>query len=348
MSDLALVTGAGGHLGANLLRRLLSDVQPVRALLHSERDRRAVEGLAVDVIVGDLRDADLCRAAVAGCSEIYHCAAKISTFHRDHSEVFACNVIATRQLLAAALREGVRKVVVTGSFSATGRHADGSPSDETVPFNPLEGHLPYAMTKAAVEHECLKAVIAGLPVVVAVSTAILGPHDYKPSRMGQVLRRYAAGKLRAYTPGGFEFIAARDIAEGHVLAMRRGLPGEKYIFASSFQSFDDIMRMFSKVTGQPMPPWRVPARAMSAVARVAGVFQPLITPDREQLLTPAAIRILQQCRRADITKAREKLGFEPTSIEDAIAEAYEWFCARGEIVPVAPRRAASAGQEARA
>lgn len=327
---MILVTGAAGHLGANLIRALAQQGEELRALLHTPRDEPALAGLRVERVTGDLRDPELAAAAVRGCQQIYHCAGKVSTTYGDRDEIFACNVLATRNLLQAARVAGVERVVVTGSFSATGHRLD-RPSDETEPFNPLERHLPYGHTKAAVEHECLKACVEGLPVVVAVSTAILGPWDFKPSRMGRVLIRFAEGKLRAYVPGGFTFVAARDIVAGHRLAMARGRPGQKYIFGTRFMSFDELLALFARVAGRPVRALRVPPAAMSAVANLTAVALPLLTPSAEQLLTPAAIRILRLNRRADISKAERELGFRPTSIEAAVAEAYEWFVARGMI-----------------
>jgi nucleoside-diphosphate-sugar epimerase len=327
---MILVTGAGGHLGANLVRRLLADDQPVRVMLHTERDRPSIEGLPVEVVVGDLRDAVFAAASARGCRQIYHCAAKVSTTYRDREDIFGANVLGTRNILKAAQAAAAEKIVVTGSFSAVGIRSD-RPSNEDDPFNPLESHLPYGFTKAAVEHECLKAFADGVPVVVAVSTAIVGPYDFKPSRMGQVLIRFAAGRLLAYVPGGFPFVAAADIVEGHILAMQKGRPGQKYVFATSFMTFDQLMQIFASVTGRRPPPLRIPAGLMSAAARLASVVLPYIRPDSEQLLTPGAIRILRMARHADIGKAQRELGFRPTSIETAIREAYDWFVARGVI-----------------
>lgn len=327
---MILVTGAGGHLGANLLRRLLADGHEVRALLHTERDFPSVDGLAVETVIGDLQDPAVAAAAVRNCRQVYHCAAKVSTTYGDGGALFGANVLSTRNLLRAALAAGVERVVVTGSFSAVGARSD-RPSDEDDPFNPLEAHLPYGFTKAAVEHECLKAFADGLAVVVAVSTAILGPFDFKPSRMGQVLIRFAAGRLGGYVPGGFPFVSANDIVEGHLLAMSHGRPGQKYIFATSFMTFDELMRIFSSVTGRKAPALRVPPGIMTAVSHVAGALLPVLQPDREQLLTPAAIRILRAERKANIGKAQRELGFQPTRIETAIQDAYDWFVARGAI-----------------
>ena len=324
-----LVTGAGGHLGANLVRQLLDDGQTVRAMLHSESERTAMAGLDVDVLVGDLRDRAIAEAAVRDCRQVYHCAARVSTMPRRQAALFGHNVLATRWLLWAAARAGVAKIVVTGSFSAVGQRADGRPSDETEPFNPLEPHLPYEQTKAAAEHECLKACAEGLNVVIATSTAIIGPNDFKPSRMGRVLLSYARGRLPAYVAGGFEFVAAQDVANGHRLAMARGRAGQKYIFSTEFRTMDQIMAAFERVTAPRRRPMRLSPRTLRGVAEVTSRVGALLAPDSEPLLTPAALRLLRLGRRADTSKARGELGFVPTSVDAAIEDAWHDFVARG-------------------
>ena len=147
-------------------------------------------GLDVALAYGDLRDPAALKLAAAGCGRVFHCAAMLSTVPGHERELYDCNVLGTRNLLAACRDAGVERVVVTGSFSAVG-HVAGRPSVEEMPFYPFGKLLPYAHTKALVEHECLKAVVDGLDVVVAVSTAILGPHDDKPSRMGRLLLDFA-------------------------------------------------------------------------------------------------------------------------------------------------------------
>ncbi len=337
-----LVTGAGGHLGANLVRRLLSDGEKVRGLLLDSSDDAAVEGLDVDKVYGDLRDFQAMRRACAGVDRVYHCAAKISTLDGEEQEIFECNVMGTRNVLRAAREAGCGRVVVTGSFSACGHYPD-RPSTEDDPFNMFDRVMPYETSKAGVEHECLKAVVDGQDVVIATSCAILGPHDYKPSRMGAVLRDFAAGKMRAYIPGGFEFVAARDIAEGHVLAMRKGKAGQKYIISSGHVTIDDLMDMMSRVTGKSKPRLRLPPPVMAVIAQVTHFIGTTFFPSKPQRLTPGAVRILRQCRKADITKARTELGFSPTSIEQAIQDAYDHFVERG-VIPGERRAAAPAAQ----
>ncbi|HEY1587106.1 MAG TPA: NAD-dependent epimerase/dehydratase family protein [Polyangia bacterium] len=326
-----LVTGGAGHLGANLLRRLQADGNvSIRALARRDDDNEGITSAGVEMVHGDLRDLESLRAACKGVDRVYHVAAQISTVAGKETELFQNNVIGTKNLLQAAREAGCGRVVVTGSFSATGRHADGTPADETVPFNPFQHHMPYEVSKQAVELECLRAVAEGQDVVIATSCAILGPHDYIPSRMGGVLCSFANGKLRAYIPGGFEFVAARDICEGHVLAMHKGRTGHKYIISSGFQTMDDIMGIMERVTGRKRPR-RLPASLMAAIAPMTQLVQSTLFPSRTQRLTPGAIRILRLERKADTGKAQRELGFKPTPHEDAVRQAYEFFVARGAI-----------------
>jgi nucleoside-diphosphate-sugar epimerase len=329
---MQLVTGSTGHLGANLVRRLLADGHAVRVLLRSFTDPAALAGLDVERVLGDLRDPASCRSAVQGCDGVHHCAAKVSTIEgttRHRCEIYECNVLGTRNLLRAALDAGVNRVVVTGSLSAIG-HDPHRPVDETVPFDPFAWNLPYGVSKALVEQECLKAVADGLPVVIAVSCAILGPHDYKPSRMGRTLIDFANRKLWAYVPGGFEFVTARDMVEGHVLAMERGRPGQKYLFSSQFLTVDELLGVFEQVTGQPRPKLCLPAPLMQGLATMADAVLRFF-PQMPRRFTPGAVRLLRMRRRVDCTKARKELGFQPTPITDAVREAYECFARRGLI-----------------
>lgn len=328
-----LVTGSTGHLGANLVRRLLDDGRKVRVLVRPQSDLTSLDGLDVEKIYGDLRDPESCRNAVRGCDRVHHCAALVSTIagdRRHRRDIFECNVLGTRNLLRAARVAGVERVVVTGSLSAVG-HTPDRPCHEDDPFNPFEPNLPYGFSKAFVEHECWQAAADGLPVVVAVSCAIVGPYDFKPSRLGKTLIDFAHRRLWAYVPGGFEFVSARDMVEGHLLAMAKGRPGQRYIFSTQFLTVDELMGIFEEVTGQRRPRLRLPGPLMSGLAAVSEQVLRHF-PRLPRRFTPGAIRLLRMRRRADCTKAKTELGFQPTSIAAAVRDAYESFRARGLIL----------------
>ncbi len=329
-----LVTGASGHLGANLVRQLLDEGETVRVLLRQGSNNAAVEGLEVERVYGDLRDWSSVLAAVKGCDRIYHTAAKISTLYGNahfQQELYDCNVLGTRHLLRAALQVGVAKVIVTGSSAALG-YKQGEPSNENTPFYPFTKTLPYELTKVFVEHECLKAFADGLDVVIVQSWAIVGPNDFKPSRLGQTLLDFANGKLPAYTTGGRDWVATRDIVAAHILAMEKGCSGQTYTVSSEFLTLPQMMELFEKVTGRPRPMLCLPVSMMAGLAKVADLIMPRLFPHAQRYLTAGAIKLVRTNQRADCTKAKKELGYQPTSIEQAVVEAYTDFVQRGLIV----------------
>ncbi|MDT0449242.1 NAD-dependent epimerase/dehydratase family protein [Streptomyces hesseae] len=325
---MILVTGATGHLGANLVRELLAEGQEVRVLLR-EAAGPALNGLAVHRMPGDVRDAEAVRRAVSGCEEVYHCAAQVSTRSGGKREIYDVNVLGTHHVLAASRQAGVRRVVVTGSLSATGRRRGAACTEEDL-FYPFGEHTPYTVSKVLAEHECAKAAAQGLDVVIATSTAIIGPHDYRPSRMGRLLLDFANGRLLAYVPGGFEFVSVKDLVAGHLLAMRRGVAGRKYLLSTHYHTVEEMLGFYGEACGRRRL-LRVPSPVMAGIARAAAPAVSLLAPRHEMRLTPAAVSFLRSRRRADCSRAVADLGFRPTSVARAVEEAYACFVRRGLI-----------------
>ena len=170
------------------------------------------------------------------------------------------------------------------------------------------------------------AIFFRLPPQVQAGTA---------SRMGRVLIDYAHGKLRAYIPGGFEFVSTHDIVQGHILAMEKGRSGQKYIFSTSFATVDELMAMFREVTGLPPPRIRMPPLLMALMAEFADKTWYRAFPNAPRRFTPAAVRLLRMGRQADHGKAMRELGYQPTSLLQAVRDAYEHFLQRGVISPPA-------------
>ena len=332
-----LVTGAAGHVGANLVRRLLDDGVRVRVLLRREDNNQGLEGLDVERVFGDIRDLNATRRAIEGCRGVYHVAAKISTIegNRAHRrEVFDCNVVGTRNVLRAARETEAGRVVMTGSFSAVGYDLDNpsAPSNEAMQFYPMERTMPYERSKSLAEHECWRAAAAGQDVVVATCCAVVGAADFLPSRLGRALCDFSNRKLHAYVDGGFEFVAARDIVEGHLLCMRHGRSGEKYIFSSEYKTISEIIGLWEEVSGVPRPRRRIPSSAMLVFSEVASFYLSRCHPDFPQRFTPGAIRLLRKRLHADTGKARRELGFKPTSLRAAMHEAYAFHYHQRKVI----------------
>jgi nucleoside-diphosphate-sugar epimerase len=325
-----LVTGGSGHFGANLVRRLIAEGHELRALYQPDANNQALEGLALERFAGDIRDPVRIREACHGCGQVFHAAAKVSTrapTPAQEREIWEINVLGTRNVVRASLEQGVDRLCLTGSFSGIGIDPDAPshPVHEGMPFYPFIDWLPYARSKTLAEHELLKGVADGLDAVIAVSTGIIGPHDFLPSRTGKVLVDFANGNLRGYIAGGSEFVRAADLVEGHLLAMAKGKPGRRYLLSTEFLTLGDLLDLFAERVGRPKPRLRVPVPVMKAISRAYAATVRRVIPDAPQRLTPGAIEILAMERHADLSLAREELGFEPTSIREAVNEAFEFF-----------------------
>ncbi|MBZ5714050.1 NAD-dependent epimerase/dehydratase family protein [Nannocystis pusilla] len=331
-----LVTGAAGHVGASLVRHLLAAGEDVRVLVHPRHNNRGVENLPVERVEGDLLDEAAVARAVQGCTRVYHTAAKVSVLSPTEPqmrELWRINVLGTRHVLRAAQRAGVARVVHTSSFSTIGFDPDdpSKPCHEDMPFYPFVEWMPYSRTKVLAEQEALQACADGLDVVIAVSTGVVGPHDYLPSRTGKAMIDFARGKLRAIIPGGYEAVTTDDLARGHVLAMERGRTGQRYIFSTRYVTMDEMLALFAEQVGTSRRPVALSPRLMSTVARAISRPMARLFPNVPQHLTPGAVFVLTMQRRADTTRAQRELGFVPGDLPAAVRAWYEFFVAEGMI-----------------
>lgn len=216
-----LVTGATGHLGANLVRELLKKGEKVRVFVRNPKNKE-LEGLDVEVALGDLNNAQSIREALKGCDRVFHLAAFVSIRSGDRPMLYDINVLGTRRVMQACREEGVQKVVHCSSFGAVGVNPDGA-STEDWAVSPYEETTDYEISKAFAELEVYKEIARGLPAVIVCPSGIVGPWDFKPSLLGNTIVEFAQGKMKGYIEGGFDFVPMRDVVQGH-LAERASWP----------------------------------------------------------------------------------------------------------------------------
>jgi len=316
-----LVTGASGHVGGALVRALLDRGDPVRTLIHN--DRRAVEGLAVDMVQGDIRDPSSLRRAFQDIDIVFHAAGHISLTMDEWPRLEALNVTGTRNVVEARLHCGVRRLVHFSSIEALQTEPLHEPIDESRPLVNSDRAPPYNRSKAASEREVRRGVEQGLEAVILNPTAVIGPYDFGPSHFGEVLLALARGQLPALVRGGFDWVDVRDAAEGAVRAAERDQPGAKYILSGHWVSIRDIAEMIEHLTDQPVPRVVFPMWA----ARLALPFaSPLLrlTEDRP-LYTRASLRALRANRDVCHGLATRELGYEPRPFRETIADTLRWF-----------------------
>jgi dihydroflavonol-4-reductase len=323
------VTGATGFIGSNLARVLLGRGHSVRALVRGESSRKNVEGLDIELVEGDLRDNDLdLSEAMADCDGLFHVAAVYSFWTPDLDRVFEANVKGTERVLRSALKAGLKKVVYTSTESTIGMNG-GDRGTENVVIDRSKLHGAYKITKHQAEEVSLDFWRKqGLPVVVVNPTMPIGAYDVKPTPTGQVIVDYLSHKMPAYVNTGMNLVDVVDVAEGHVLAMERGRPGERYILGNRNVSFKEMLGILEGVTGIQAPRANMPVWvALSAAFVDEWVSGRLL--GKSPRVQMAAVRAASKCRYHDCTKAVHELGLPQSPVENAFVRAVEWFRQNG-------------------
>lgn len=327
-----LVTGASGHLGANLVRALLAQGRTVRALIH--HDRRGIEGLHLETVHGDVCDPASLRRACAGVEVVYHTAARIALSGNDPIE--AINVDGTRNVVEACLRSGVRRLIHLSSIHAFEQEPLDQPLDEDRPLVDTARGAPYGRSKAAAEHEVQAGIARGLDAVILNPTAMIGPYDYYPSHLGQVLLSLCQGKLPALLAGGFDWVDVRDVVRGALRAEERAAAGARYLLSGHWASVCELAALACECSGVRAP-WLVcPTWLAQAVAPVAVAWARL--DGGRPLFTPFSVRTLRSNRQISHTRAARDLGYAPRPLEETVTDTLRWFADAGYLdLAIAPR-----------
>ncbi len=326
MSTLAMVTGANGHLGNNLVRQLRARGQPVRAGVRDPAGNAALHALGCEVVRAPLQDIDALRQSLHGVDVLYQVAAVFRHWAKNpQAEIVEVNVQGTRNVLRAAAEAGVRRVVYVSSVAAVGH--DGRYRDESV-WND-ERQNPYYLSKILAERAAWEAAQAhGLSMVAVLPSAIIGPHAERLTDTMGFLAAVLARKLVLDPDFHFNFVDVRDVADGLIRAAERGRCGERYILANrESSSLGEVIAALDTLRpGQRLPP-RAPRALLLSVALLQ-TWRARLTGQPAELL-PSQVRMFHGVRqRYCIDKAVDELGYRPRPPQDALRQAFEYLLSR--------------------
>jgi dihydroflavonol-4-reductase len=338
MTPRALITGANGFLGSRLIRLLVTRGERVKAFVRAGSNLSALRGLPeqqVELCMGDVMSGHTVYRALAGCNRLYHLAGGYTPWQSGALGVFEPAVIGTQEVLDAAQRRSIERIVVTSSAATLGSTAQAVAMDEGHDFN-LPGAEPALVAKHRAERVALEQARLGLPVVVVKPTVISGPGDWKPTPSGGVLLRYlnwpASRRLRIPRTGGFNIVDVDDVAAGHQLAMVKGRIGERYILGGENLDLRDLVQgVLPEATGlspafSTVSPARLmwTSRMLEASARLRG------TPP---MATARMVRD-QICRYMWVSsaKAERELGYTHRSALEALARGVRWYEEQGGYI----------------
>ncbi len=320
------ITGASGHIGNNLVRLLVAQGHDVRIFVHvalTIPDQR-------DLVTcrGDLLEKEDVRSFVRGLDAVFHLAARIFVNGRKKWQYYRENIMMADNILEAVKEEGCRYIY----FSSV--HAyDPYPRDKSLDeWRRLmtEDHSLYSRSKAISQQKVLAEAAAGVDAVVLNPSAVIGPHDYRPSLQGKALLMMARNRLPVLIPGGYNWVDVRDVAEGAAAALEKGKRGEAYLLSGhnrSLVELNDLVRQVMHIRRKPpvLPYW---------VARVGVPFLGLLAwlKGEEPLYTQESVTILQQANlNISHAKASRDLGYNPRPLEETVKDTIGWFRENGMI-----------------
>jgi dihydroflavonol-4-reductase len=325
-----LVTGAAGFVGSAVVRALLARGAAVRVFMRASSDHGNLADLPVERFFGDLRDRKSVDRAVTGCEAAFHVAADYRLWVPQPKEMFANNVDGTRNVMEAAGEAGVRRIVYTSSVATLGLPRAAEAADEDTPATQVDMIGPYKQSKFAAE-AVVRAMVAGrgLPAVIVHPSTPIGPWDRRPTPTGQIIVEAASGHMPAYVETGLNMVHVDDVAEGHLLALEEGKPGERFILGGDNLTLKEILVQIAEVTGRPAPRIQVPHKVVMPIAAVAEMWGRI--SHREPFVTLDGVRLARKKMFFTSQRAMRRLGYRPRPASEAIVDAIDWFDRHGYL-----------------
>lgn len=326
MTIKAFVTGGTGFIGAHLVRLLLDKGYRVKVLVREESRLDNLQGLPVEIVTGELNSDNLA-SLMQDCQVLFHVAAHYSLWRKDRDLLYQYNVLGTRNVLAAARESKIERVVYTSSVAAIGVGKDGQPVDETYqsPVAQLIGD--YKKSKYFAEQEAYKAVKLGQDIVIVNPSTPVGALDLKPTPTGEIILRFLRRQMPAYVNTGLNIVDVKDVATGHLLALEKGISGDRYILGNQNLTLRELLTILGKITGLTPPTRTIP---LWIPLIVAGIDEFILAPLGKTPSIPLdGVKMSAQLMYYNCQKAREVLGLPNSPITNALIEAVNWFKEQG-------------------
>jgi dihydroflavonol-4-reductase len=323
-----LVTGAAGFVGGHIARELAGAGHRVRGLTRRpptvEPDDPPIEWL-----VGDLRDAEVRRRALAGVRGVIHTASWVCLGLDPRGTSHAVNVESTRRLLAESTLAGVERFVYTSTLYTMAAGTLAEPAHEFTAWNLERVDSPYTRTKRQAERLVLEARQPGLTTIALCPGMVMGPRDTKPTST-MIVRTMSRHLVAVLPHGGLPIIDARLLARAHRRALVAGGIGQRFAVVGPYLSYPDLAAVVASITGKPRWVVTLPDPFEPVLVRVADWLAPMArrwVPDLSRQLVAGGFLRLHVCgERADVC-----FGLEHPPAVESIARCLERSSHPGRI-----------------
>jgi dihydroflavonol-4-reductase len=324
--ETVCVTGATGHVGANLIPLLLERGCDVKALLYD--DFNPLAHFDVEWCTGDVLNKESLLRTFDGCDTVFHLAGVITLNYWRDERARHVNVNGTRNVLEACKECCVKKLVHFSSIHALSTY----PRDETIDeARALCDHraLPYDQSKAEADRHVLNATENGLDINLITPTGIIGPNDYIVSPMGKTLQDLANGKNVIMPDAGFNWVDVRDVCEAAYAAAETGQPGHRYIVNGDYVHMADWAKLLEPALGRPIPVRTIPVPILHTVAPLLAPARPFVSMLKD--FKAAAFHTLVRHQNVNDEKVRKELNLTPRPMQETINDIVAWLEKAGRL-----------------
>jgi dihydroflavonol-4-reductase len=330
--DRIAVTGAAGFIGSAVVRALLARGAHVVALVEPGGDHRNLDGLDVERISLDVRDADGVLKACAGARFIFHLAALYRFWAKLQQDFYDVNVGGTLNVLEAARHGSCERVIYTSTVGVLGLDgaAHGRPADETDYADVAHLFGLYKRTKYVAEHEVLRAAAQGVPISLVLPTFPLGPGDTRPTPTGKLVVEFLNGRVPAFVDTTLNVVHVDDLATGHLLALERGRVGRSYIIGGENLGMGTFLADLARCTNLPAPKVQVPRGFALGVGALSQLVEGRLLR-REPNVALESARMSTTNMMFSDRRARDELGHTPRPASEALIDSARWFVDHGYI-----------------
>jgi len=336
---LVLVTGGSGFIGQHLVSQLVARGRQVRVLDVNAPVRPLP---TVEYFNGSILDTQVVDDATAGVGEIYHLAGLPGMWKLDRNEFHDVNFIGTRNVLDAARRHNVGRILHCSTesifFNASGRHCS---EEASLSADEMPG--PYTRSKMLGDELAMQAAASGMPVIIGCPTMPIGPSDHNVTPPTAMLQYFLRREfIQTYLDFIVNMVDVRDAAAGLILAMEKGRIGQRYMLGGDSLPLGKILKLMASISGRGQFLVRIPGIIAELAARFIEFKADYIT-GREPSATVEGVRIARRATALSIEKAKRELGYMARPVEPLLRDLIASMVAAGRLASE-PRRAVSANQ----
>jgi dihydroflavonol-4-reductase len=274
-------------------------------------------------VTANVLDPQSVEAAMQGVEYVYHLAGIISIMPGEEMLMQKVNVVGVHNVVEAARKMGVKRLVHTSSIHAFKRLPHGNVTDENVPVSPDSSEGAYDRTKAEGTLEVLMAVKRGLDAVIVCPTGVIGPYDFRQSELGQTILGFSKRRLQFLVDGAYDFIDVRDVASGMISACENGRTGEIYILSGTRVLVREVMQIVHELVGHRMPSILLPFKLAEFAAKFTEPFYRIAK--KVPKFTHYSLKTIRDNSVFSHEKASRELGHRPRPLRITIADTLAWW-----------------------